>query len=43
MFPECDIKGGVAIMYRNKNELFEPIGQLIPNGDLHQIAFKIQE
>lgn len=29
-------------MYRNKNELFEPIGQFIPNGDLHQIALKFK-
>lgn len=41
-FPNVDIKGGVAIMYRNKNELFEPIGQFIPNGDLHQIALKFK-
>lgn len=42
-FPNVEIKGGVAIMYRNANENFGPIGQFIPNDNLNAIASKFKE
>ncbi len=42
-FPNVEIKGGVAIMYRNANEDFGPIGQFIPNENLNAIASKFIE
>lgn len=42
-FPNVDIKGGVAIMYRNANQEFGAIGQFIPDENLNQIASKFTE
>ena len=42
-FPNVDIKGGVAIMYRNANEEIGPIGQFIPDENLNLIASKFAE
>jgi len=42
-FPNVEIKGGVAIMYRNANEDFGPIGQFIPDENLNLIASKFTE
>ena len=42
-FPNVDIKGGVAIMYRNGNEDFGAIGQFIPDENLNMIASKFTE
>ena len=42
-FPNVDIKGGVAIMYRNANEDFGAIGQFIPDENLNLIASKFTE
>ena len=40
VFPNTDIKGGVAITYHNKNEQFEPIGIFIPWNELRSIERK---
>lgn len=42
-FPNVEIKGGVAIMYRNANEDLGPIGQFIPDENLNVIASKFKE
>ena len=42
-FPNVEIKGGVAIMYRNANEDFGAIGQFIPDENLNLIASKFTE
>ena len=42
-FPNVEIKGGVAIMYRNANEDFGAIGQFIPDENLNMIASKFTE
>lgn len=38
IFPNTDIKGGVAILYRDDNKEFEPIKEFIPNEDLRNLA-----
>ena len=41
-FPNVEIKGGVAIMYRNTQEFFKPIEQFIPDENLFKIASKFK-
>lgn len=38
IFPNTDIKGGIVIIYRDKNKEFEAIGKFIPNENLRRIA-----
>ena len=42
-FPNVNINGGVTIMYRNEKEIFEPIGDFIPDDILRGIASKFEE
>lgn len=42
IFPNTDIKGGVAIIYRNDSKKLGPIGNFIPNDLLRNIANKVQ-
>ncbi|MCQ2147226.1 MAG: Eco57I restriction-modification methylase domain-containing protein [Bacteroidales bacterium] len=37
-FPNNDIKGGIAIVLRNHNEVYQPIGTFIPDERLSSIA-----
>lgn len=39
-FPNTDIKGGIVIVLRNANQVFEPIRRFIPNENLRSIASK---
>lgn len=43
IFPNTDIKGGVAITYRDKNKEFGKIGTFISNKTLKSIAEKVKE
>ncbi len=43
VFPNTDIKGGVAIMYRDKDKNFGAIGEFIPNEKLRSIAAKFKK
>lgn len=38
LFPNTDIKGGVAIVYYNENETFNAIGKFIPDLNLQNLA-----
>ncbi|MDO4649515.1 MAG: Eco57I restriction-modification methylase domain-containing protein [Eubacteriales bacterium] len=40
IFPNTDIKGGVAISYRNSNEQFRPIEVFVPYAELRRIKDK---
>lgn len=42
-FPNVEIKGGVAIMYRNAQKKFGAIGKFIPDTTLSSIAAKFSE
>lgn len=41
MFPNVDIKGGVAVTYRDAMRDHEPIGLFIPSNDLRDIVKKV--
>lgn len=41
VFPNTDIKGGIAITYRDNNKNFNKIGYFIPNKTLRQILSKV--
>ena len=43
VFPNTDIKGGVAITYRNLNENFGAIGVFTPIPELNSILYKVKE
>lgn len=43
LFPNVDIKGGVAILYRNKLESYHPIETFIPDNELRHIYNKVTE
>lgn len=43
VFSGTDIKGGVAIIYRNKDKTFEPIGLFIPEPLLKQVMKKVKK
>ncbi len=38
IFPNTDIKGGIAIIYYDRNEILGPIGEFIPDKTLEQIS-----
>lgn len=40
IFPNTDIKGGVAVSYRNSNEQYEPIRVFVPYAELRTILKK---
>ncbi|MEK4138780.1 Eco57I restriction-modification methylase domain-containing protein [Kurthia sp. FSL E2-0154] len=41
IFPNTDIKGGLVILYHNKNESFGEIGTFIPYPELESIMLKV--
>ena len=43
VFPGTNIKGGVAVTYRDKTKTYEPIKTFIPNETHKQIAVKISQ
>ncbi len=40
IFPNTDIKGGVAVTYRNSNQKYDPVHTFVPNNDLRSILKK---
>ena len=42
VFPNTDIKGGVAITYRDTAESFEPIDFFVPNKTMKEILVKVE-
>lgn len=43
LFPNTDIKGGVAIMYRDSQKELGPIEEFIPDENLRSISIKVQK
>ena len=43
VFPNTDIKGGVAVTYRNQNESYGAIGVFTPIPELNSILHKVKE
>ncbi|EGO5824151.1 Eco57I restriction-modification methylase domain-containing protein [Enterococcus faecalis] len=43
IFPNTDIKGGVAIVYRNKNKRMGPIGQFIKTDEIRALYERIHQ
>lgn len=43
VFPNTDIKGGVAIVYRNEDEDFGIIGQFVKNDDIRALYIRIHK
>ena len=42
VFPNTEIKGGIAVVYRDKSKSFGAIGEFIPNENLRQIASRFK-
>ncbi|MDN6900404.1 Eco57I restriction-modification methylase domain-containing protein [Oenococcus sicerae] len=43
VFPNTDIKGGIAILYRNKNKIFDSIGAFTSFEELNSISNKVSK
>lgn len=42
VFPNADIKGGVAIVYRSRDDVFGAVGNFIPDDTIRKIAGKFE-
>lgn len=43
LFPGTDIKGGIAVTYRNEDSIGEPIGTFVKNQSLNEVLRKVRE